>query len=296
MHPMNRLVSSLYYSLFLLTGALVLTGCDASDTSRTLRWDDTGTQSAFTENGAPYLSNSAEVRALRTHYGPARPVGNGVTRTFVTFNAQGTPDAVGIMLSEKALEGLPTHGSHDEHMLSLQLPAQAANLFADHVSLDWNPHGHEPETLFGAPHFDVHFYTVSQQERTTWTPADPQFDAKLVLAPAAKYMPAGYIQFPGGVPMMGAHWGDSADPTYAPGGPAFTEVLLWGSYDGRMVFIEPMITNAFFLSRAELSETIAQPEAVQQTGYYPETYTVRYDEQRNAYVVALRDLTLRTES
>jgi hypothetical protein len=273
---------------------LLLAGCDASD-APDLTWDAPDAQEAFTEKGAPYLAD-LQGRSLRTRYGPTRPLGGGVTRAFATVDAQGTPQGLGVILSEKALQNLPQHGSHDEHMLPLQMPVQATGLFADHVSLDWNPHGHEPETLFGAPHFDVHFYTVAQAERATWTPADPQFEIKLERAPEAKYLPAGYVQFPGGVPMMGAHWGDSADPTYAPGGPAFTEVLLWGSYDGKVAFIEPMITTALLQTRPEFAEPIAQPEAVQKTGYYPTRYTIRHDAKRKAYVIALHDLALRSAS
>lgn len=291
---MHASLNSLF-SVGLLAGAFTLTGCDAaSDADRALRWDDAATQSAFTEDGAPYAAASA--RPLRTHYGPAHPLGDGVTRAFVTFDAEGEPTGLGVMLSEKALGGLPVHGSHDEHMLALRLPVQAENLFADHVSVDWNPRGHEPEGLFTVPHFDVHFYTVTEAERATWTPADPQFDAKLALAPAVQYMPAGFMQLPSGVPMMGAHWIDLSDPTYAPGGPAFTEVLLWGSYDGQVAFIEPMITTAFLESRPDFMETVAQPDAVQTTGYYPATYTIRHDAQRNAYVIALQGLTLRMAS
>lgn len=290
MHPtLNSLLLAA-----LLAVAVLLVGCDSSSPTDApdLTWDDPASASAFAENGAPFLSG-ASTQSLRTQYGPTRPLGNGVTRTFVTFGTNGDPMGLGVMISEKAFQNLPAHGSHDEHMLALQFPRQAKDLFADHLSLDWNPHGHEPEFLFGTPHFDLHFYTVTEQERMTWTPADPEFDQKLALAPEAQYMPAGYIQFPGGVPMMGAHWGDSADPTFAPGGPAFTEVLLWGSYDGDVVFIEPMITNALFLSRTAHSEAIAQPQSVQKTGFYPQRYTISYDAKRKAHVVAMHDLTFR---
>ena len=29
------------------------------------------------------------------------------------------------------------------------------------VQFDWNPKGHEPEGVYTLPHFDFHFYTVS---------------------------------------------------------------------------------------------------------------------------------------
>src|SRR4051812_20501784 len=30
--------------------------------------------------------------------------------------------------------------------------------FFDHVTIDWNPHGHHPIPIYGKPHFDFHFY------------------------------------------------------------------------------------------------------------------------------------------
>ena len=281
---MRDLTLSLFAAV-LLAVAIVTTGCDSVDDEPT----GLDQSEAFQETGVPYATVQAG-KTMRTHYGPARPLGQGTARTFVSFAADGTPDGLGVILTEKALLNLPEHGSHDENMMTLRLPQQAADLAIDHVSLDWNPHGHEPEGLFTLPHFDVHFYTVTEAERMTWTPDDPAWSEKVNRAPAAGYMPAGFVQLPDGVPMMGAHWIDPADPTYAPNGPGFTEVFIWGSYDGRLAFLEPMITTDFLKSNPHITETLVQPVRVAEAGYYPATYTVRHDSQRKAYVIALTNL------
>lgn len=241
--------------------------------------------------------DSADDSVAGTRYGPTASIGDGTARAFVRTNDDGEPEALGVVLSADALTDLPDHGDHEGNMTVLRFPDGASSDVApfDHISLDWNPHGHEPEGLFTLPHFDVHFYTETEAERATWTPADPAWEDKLANAPAAKYIPAGFAPIPGGVPMMGAHWLDTTDSTYAPGG-TFSEVFLWGSYDGRLVFAEPMITLSLLEARTTVDETLAQPEAWARAGYYPTRYVVRYDAEREEYVIALEGLTQRTAS
>ena len=233
-------------------------------------------------------------------YGPAVAVGNGTARAYVRLDAAGVPEALGVVLTDAALTGLPDGDGHDGHshdlMNTLRFPAEAAGLPFDHISFDWNPHGHEPEGLFTLPHFDVHFYMIPESERMNWTPADPQFAERGVRAPAERYIPAGFFSPPGNapVPMMGMHWLDGSDPTYAPGGPSFTEVFLWGSYDGNVVFAEPMITKAFLESHPDYEETLAQPAAYARSGRYPTRYAIRYVAARGEYEIELGGLVQRT--
>ena len=252
--------------------ALAVAGCDTSDDT-----PDTG----------PF-------------YGPAVTVGNGTARTYVRLDAGGVPEALGVVLTDAALTGLPDGDGHDGHshdlMTTLRLPAEAASLPFDHVSFDWNPHGHEPEGLFTLPHFDVHFYMIPEAERMTWTPENPAFAEAGVRAPAPQYVPAGFIAPPGSaaVPMMGMHWLDGSDPTYAPGGPTFSEVFLWGSYDGRVVFAEPMITKAFLESGQNVEEALAQPAAFAEAGRYPTRYAVRHVAARGEIEIELGGFVQRT--
>lgn len=233
-------------------------------------------------------------------YGPAVTVGGGTARTYVRLDDAGAPVAVGVVLTEGALTGLPTGDGHGDHShdvsYTLRLPAGATDLPFDHIDFGWNPHGHEPEGLFTLPHFDVHFYMIPEAERMAWTPADPAFAEKGMRAPAERYLPAGYIAPPGSapVPMMGLHWLDAADPTYAPGGPAFSEVFLWGSYDGEIVFAEPMITLAFLQSGQQVDEALAQPAAFAQAGRYPTRYAVRHVPGRGEIEIELGGLIHRT--
>ncbi|WP_412061747.1 DUF5602 domain-containing protein [Rubrivirga sp. IMCC45206] len=250
---------------------------------------------------APLAQTTA---ALQTHDGPAVAIGDGEAWAFVRTHADGTPEAIGLMLTETALDGLPAKaampGHEAMHMHTLALPAEAADLGLgiDHISLDWNPEGHEPEGLFTVPHFDMHFYMVPEAERRTWLPSNPEFVAKAERFPEARYLPASYVSPPDNlaIPLMGWHWFDGDDPTYAPGGPPFTEVFIWGSYDGQVIFPEPMMTRAWLQSKPDHVETLAQPEAVARTGYYPTRYSVRYDPDARRYTIALDGFVHRTAS
>jgi hypothetical protein len=87
--------------------------------------------------------------------------------------------------------------------LNISFPFQSKQtlLPSKFATLDWNPLGHEPEGIFDVPHFDFHFYMISNQERLSITPLAPtEMDPEI---PLAKYMPAGYIQLPGRVSKYG---------------------------------------------------------------------------------------------
>jgi hypothetical protein len=108
-----------------------------------------------------------------------------------------------------------------------------------------------------------------------------------------QYIPEGYQPAEPGVVYMGLHWIRPDFPEFH--GQPFTESLLYGTYNGRMTFIEPMITRAFLLAKGpRVDKPIYQPQAVQASGYYPTRYTITYDATRRLYTVALTGLTHRT--
>ena len=69
--------------------------------------------------------------------------------------------------------------------------------------------------------------------------------------------------------------------------------MLWGSYDGRVIFIEPMITRAYLLTKPNVTEPLKLPARYLRPGYYPTQYSVKYDAEKKEYTVALEGMTLR---
>jgi hypothetical protein len=239
----------------------------------------------------------------RTVYGPSQSLGQGVARTYVTLDAADRPTAIGVALSETALNALPATpmpGMPMGAMLMLSLPNGVPTTGFDHVELDWNPQGHEPETIYTLPHFDFHFYTISAARQQAMTPADAQFDAKLEKVPAKEFQPpAPMAKLPGGVPMMGAHWVDMTSPELLPppNAKTFTRTFMYGSYDGEMIFAEPMITKATIegarTATAPSTQNVPAPARWAKAGWYPTSYTIAWNADAKEYRIALDGLVQR---
>ena len=223
--------------------------------------------------------------------GQTAAFGGSDARSWVRVDTDGTPMAVGVTFGGDALDRLMADGDMGMFELPLDFP-DVAGLPFDHVTLDWNPDGHEPEGLFDSPHVDVHFYLLTPAERDQLVPTSPDWEANLVMMPPESMRPAGYEPTPGGVPRMGAHWIDTADPTFAPGG-VFSEVMIYGFYAGEMGFIEPMLTADFVRSREPVDEALALPAEYPEAGFYPTRYTAAYDAATGDYTVALEGLVRR---
>ncbi|GGO77911.1 hypothetical protein GCM10011348_08550 [Marinobacterium nitratireducens] len=225
-----------------------------------------------------------------TYEGAPVAIGEGQAWTFVTLDDQGNPGTLGIRLSEKALSGLPAEPpvSGGEWEYQLALPREAAGSGYDHVTVDWNPHGHIPEGVYNVPHFDFHFYVIDADTRNAITAVGDDLE-RSHKQPEASYMPAGYVLPPGTeVPRMGAHAIDPAGDEFQ--NRPFTQTFIYGFYDGSIIFMEPMITLSFLQSRPSVSTPIKQPAAYLGGFAYPNRYGVRYDSAAKQYEITLNDL------
>lgn len=237
------------------------------------------------QNIVSSTSSTLKSQSLNTFYGPTVPMGGGVARAWVSVTKDGNPVSAGVNLSEKAIEKLPA----DPAQYVLMFPETKGTNFYKHVLLDWNPNGHEPNGIYNVPHFDVHFYIISSEERMAIGPNDL---AQFANAPAPQYDPPMYLQLPGGVPGMGAHWADLLAPEF--NGGSFTKTFIWGSYDGKFIFWEPMITLAYLQSHPDETTITRQPSAYEVDGWYAESYRVAWSEKQKQYTVALTDLVHRS--
>lgn len=219
----------------------------------------------------------------KTFLGREKKMGEGAVRSFVR-SVDGKPSAVGITFPESALRGLPKTGDRPgtccSNEIVLDLPIALPPF--DHVAINWNPHGHEPAGIYDKPHFDVHFYMIDRKTRLN---IDAN-DVLLAKAPPADRVPQGYVPTPG-VMKMGTHWVDPMSPEFH--GQLFTKTFLYGAYDGKVTSIEPMITKAFLESKPNVNESVKQPAAYP-FGSFPTSYTVKYDEEKGEYTVALEGL------
>lgn len=215
-----------------------------------------------------------------------------------------TPVELGIALDARALQGLPS--TQMMYMYLLELPAQAPAPYKL-VELDWNPYGHPPPQVYTVPHFDFHFYTISLAERNSIVPSNPDFAAEANNLPTGAYVPPFYAALAGpgqspadiAVPQMGVHWSDVRSPELQAllGNPdgyqQFTKTFIYGSWNGRITFYEPMVTLEYLLSNPDVTTPIPVPAQYPEPGYFPTSYKVTYDAQANEYRVALTGLTER---
>jgi hypothetical protein len=225
--------------------------------------------------------------------GEAQPVGNGTARSWVALDKDGKPTAIGVTFTEVALSGLPqslTPGLIWTEFL-LPLPQEAAVTGFDHIGLNWNPKGHDPEGVYKVPHFDFHFYLISPsaRERIT-TRGDDLERVRKPLPP--EFVPEGYIFAPASEePGMGLHWVEPNSHEFH--GKAFTHTFIYGSYNGQIIFAEPMISKAFLETKPDITVPIKLPAKYQKPGYYPTRYSVKYAPETGEYTVAIEGLTRR---
>ncbi len=261
--------SSLFLRAFVavaLVSPLFLTSCDDDD-------DDNPTSQAGT-----FYANDIQL-------------GDGTGRTWVTLDDDGNPTAIGMTMSAGTLENLP-----DEDMSwNIEMPAEASATVFKHVFFNWNPHGHDPQGVFNRPHFDFHFYLTSQAEREA-IKGDGSDADKIENLPGQDFIPPNYEPdfVPGvgyiGIPQMGLHWTDRSNPAFQGN---FEEILIWGSYDGKFTFIEPMITTEFLATSPNFSHNMALPTSYDYSGYYPTTYSVATDAETGDITLTLGNMEMR---
>jgi hypothetical protein len=233
---------------------------------------------------------SIQALKFNTFYGPQVQMGNGKARSFITISHTGVPEEIGMELTSGALTGLPTEGE-PHYNLPLHQKAQAATPY-DHLAINWNPFGHPPPGIYTVPHFDFHFYMISMDEQMMI----PEYNATTAMMfdnpPAPGYLPANYIPIPGGVPMMGKHWVDVTSPEL--NGVPFTKTLIYGTFDGKVIFHEPMVTLAVIQSGETIEAPIPQAQYVAEHGtYYPTMYKIYMDAATGKHYVSFTDFVWR---
>ncbi len=246
---------------------LTLAGCGGS-----------GTTDAFS-NVSPSGSAGRRVAGATTTI-----AGRAVT-SWATVDRNNVVTEVGVTLPLAVIENPPTQpGSGPLGAIAvLPFPAQAqSGTFLNHFEMHWNPDGHEPARFEHIPHFDLHFYAVPEPEVRAIAPgSDPA-------TPAANRVPDGYL-YPSPnalVPQMGVHAVSLAE--FSSGQP-FSASMILGYYNGRMTFVEPMITQELLKSRQPISLAVARPAVLGRATRYPTRFTATFDARANAYQLVLGD-------
>jgi hypothetical protein len=269
------------------------------------------------------VSNPAGVSTER-RLGANSRVGNGAVSSYVEFDKNGAPKAIGIVFQASALEGLPTAHSDGHHCFDRNKDGKVdpgTECFASHewviplpsdavrrseipfkwVGLNWNPFGHIPPGVYDISHFDVHFYIepIENIFAVEPGPCGPEFVRCDQFELATKPLPPNYMhpdfKNVGAVaPAMGNHLIDQTSAEF--NGKKFTRTWIYGVYDGRVTFFEEMVTRDYLLSQPNACFPLKSPAAVAVSGYYPTQSCIRYFPQANEYTVSMEGFVLRESS
>jgi hypothetical protein len=226
-------------------------------------------------------------------YGEVLPMGNGVAWSWVEYDGAGKPVSLGVSFTETALEGLPEKAiSAEEYSFEhiLRLPQKGLEPYT-HIGLDWNPAGHIPPGIYDLPHFDVHFFIITPEERDRITLKGNDME-RADKKPEPQYLPGDYILPEGtGYPRAGVHWIDPQAPEFNK--QQFMYTFIYGTYDARLTFLEPMVSLEFLRSKQNVSVPLKVPEAYQKSGFYPAAYSIKFSPVRKEYTISLDGLSFK---
>jgi hypothetical protein len=274
----------------LVVATLIFAGCQKDKTisdNPTLQDEEVYEIVEFSDTESSGLSTRS--CGPRIYYGRKVHFLNGSARAFVKVNRSGSTQEVGAILSESALDDLEDHAAEEEVTTVLAIPQVGSMTHLKHVYLGYNPHGHPPMNIYNVPHFDIHFYNTSSADREAITPTDPL----TTIPPPMGYLPAIYIPT-APVPQMGWHWDDPTSPQFNGGG--FTSTFIYGTYNGKVTFYEPMITAAYIKSTASKYFPIKQATKFAQSGYYAREYGLRKNCAERQYEIVIRDFKMQRGS
>jgi hypothetical protein len=218
----------------------------------------------------------AAFAAMPLDMAPPLPWADTGAKPLVQLDAAKHPTVIALVIPGALLNALPKKRSEAVYAMHNAGMVQTANL-------QWHPSGHEPEHVYNVPHFDVHFYTITEPVRQTIIPNAP---AGKVM-PSKSIMPPDGILAPGFVPGMGMHNVPKAQPEFNGGAFAISPII--GYWNGNLAFFEVMFTKDWLSLKRGIVGRFPQPTSVKQHGSYPTKYSVSYDKAKDEYQVAISD-------
>ena len=165
-------------------------------------------------------------------------------------------------------------------VIALPAAVESATGFS-HMTVFWEHHGHPPGPYL-TPHFDFHFYGVSQAEREAIDCVDTTKPAELAAGYALPDVTIPELgDLPGlCVPTMGMH---SLPETELNSPDIFQKTMVVGYTLGRPIFIEPMITAATLNARQTFTLDVPTVPGWPATGRYPASFQAEWDEAAQSY-------------
>ena len=226
----------------------------------------------------------------RSYEGKTIRIGHGTARTVVRTDNKGNLASISVVFTPGMLSGLPkaAKGADPDFPYFLPMPTRGPKTVVDHVVINWESAGHPPPHVYDVPHFDLHFYLVTRAAQMKVAFKDEKDSGDPSQQPPADLLPAGYIVPPGtAVSQMGVHAVNPSAPEFH--NQPFTATFIYGYYDKKQTFLEPMASLAFLKSKPSFSAPVTRPASYTKPGIYPSAYSVKYDAAHRVYEVTLTD-------
>jgi hypothetical protein len=232
-----------------------------------------------------------EACGVRVIWGETTVVEGGRVATWALVSPRdNTILAIGATFSLKMAQEMPAHGSGPAGAFaSLEFPALVQQTtFFNHLEVQPEPEGHVSPpgavnpNIFGVPHFDFHFYDITEDAVRAIQAGPP-------LAPVpANLLPAGYLPAGPSIAEMGRHSSPASvltDPN------PLSAVMVAGYVPNgtRMHFIEPMVSQVKLLEQQGFSLPVPVPQDLGRGSatLYPTRFEAVY--QGNAYHFVFSD-------
>lgn len=224
------------------------------------------------------------------YQGKAVKLGNGTAQLLVETDASGKPEVIRISMTAEALDGLPTElnkaSPEGSWEYVLPMPDGVKTGYSE-VVIDWNLHGHPPPHVYTVPHFDFHFYTIAPSAVDAIKFAGPKDPA--IQVSDKRLIPTDYQVIPDtAIDKMGVHAIDMTAPELH--GTPFTATFIYGYDKGKLIFLEPMVTLAHLKTNPDATMPVKTPDHYSSPGYYPTSYSVKYDSSNKRYLVGIGGL------
>jgi hypothetical protein len=238
-----------------------------------------------------------DVSKVTTVTGETGKMGDSDIKTWAELDDKGAVTRVGFSAGAAGLDGLKA-----EAHLALKWSKEVLDqTFFNHLGLDFMHEGHGPQPYLH-PHFDVHFYgaevsvvgaidCVKEPLPAGLTAGQPAADNEVVpdfyMIPGTGLEPDGSC-----VPKMGVHALDVRSGELQKDKPTpFTKTLILGYHAGALTFIEPMVTQAHFASRATWTWDIPQPKKLGRSVLWPSVLEATYDAGSGNYNIVFSKFT-----
>ena len=234
------------------------------------------------------IASSISKPVSNTFYGPQVQLGDGHLRSWIRLSPENVPEELGIEMTSGVLENLPP--TLTESLIPLHHKAKELTPYDNIV---FNTRANPPPVGFvTVPHFNTHFYMISEEEQMSMpapSPANTSLSSSAAYGrPPAGVLPADYT-IPGPT-FGGRHWLDKNGSLVSTANNTLSHEFMYGTFDGKVIFLEPIVSMQFLLSGTEVHKAIKQPLIFDPINtYYPTQYNIYTDSKTGRIYVSLSE-------